>query len=586
MSCPKCVLATNVLKLLRASCFATLLVVGALINAQANEHTKRQIVNEQGEGQWWIRLNEGVVLATDARDEPPRRAFRAPENLTDFRGWHKPQVRKLVRELEREYGVTAISMTSYGLSTFTAHVPDQTLERVRADPRVYLIKPVWEPSPDYSIPWADYTSGGELVPWGKQAVGADDGYTAATPVYVMDGGMYGHSDLNIITSAPIFTTGAFRDHATHVAGIIGAYMNTGGVRGVNDGGGVINVDKGSSSYPDYMAVMDWVLGDAEDQNMFPIVNISGNNNGFCNDDLDEYMRRMSARLLVVQSAGNTNAQAWNMAYCRTHEADGILVVGGLDKSENRPSSYDNSHLCPPPPASCPNAFPDGSGYGTWVEVWAPSVDVYSTWGLSGTEKLSGTSMAAPHVAALAARYGFNTTRPVQREAFIRSILVSTGNSDPDSVLMRIPRYTQTPAFTPPSVLTFSATGCGGLHGSGANYVNDGLYTDNNMWNAGHGTIAAGGSHDPEIELDLGFNRAVQSLRLTPAMSPDGSTTHVIYAGTSPNPQTQVATVTDARGTNMATIPVSFTPTTARYIRIKTTSSPSWVAWKELEVYGF
>jgi hypothetical protein len=61
--------------------------------------------------------------------------------------------------------------------------------------------------------------------------------------------------------------------------------------------------------------------------------------------------------------------------------------------------------------------------------------------------LSGTSMAAPHVAAMAARYGTPATSPADRESYIRSRLFTTGQTDQAGAPIRVPSIAQSTANT-------------------------------------------------------------------------------------------------------------------------------------------
>jgi subtilisin family serine protease len=154
--------------------------------------------------------------------------------------------------------------------------------------------------------------------------------------------------------------------------------------------------------------------------------------------------------VVVQSAGNNNQDACPFAYrpnastLSSSTSDGVLVVGALNSSGQRASPFSA-----PYPAVA--STEPGSNDGACVDMWAPGNYIYSTWGSGsgGTEHnmlfaggqpascangtctspphtgwahLSGTSMAAPHVAAAAAYYidklGLST--PAQVESTLRS----------------------------------------------------------------------------------------------------------------------------------------------------------------------
>ncbi|KAI0241932.1 hypothetical protein L0F63_004005, partial [Massospora cicadina] len=86
-------------------------------------------------------------------------------------------------------------------------------------------------------------------------------------------------------------------------------------------------------------------------------------------------------------------------------SEGFVVVAA--------GGNNNRDACTKSPASAPNAITVAatdvndyrasfSNYGKCIDIFAPGVEILSTWNDKKSKSISGTSMAAPHVAGLAA----------------------------------------------------------------------------------------------------------------------------------------------------------------------------------------
>lgn len=428
-------------------------------------------------------------------------------------------------------------------------------------------------------------------------------------MYVIDGGVLNHPDLNLIIApvntynATTGTSAANAHHATHVAGIIGAKKNNAYTQGVNPNQAIISVHSGNNSSKQ-IAAIDWVFAHAEQNNVYGVANFSMSHDGIDKiwahtTEGGRAIRSASNRVLFVQAAGNIKVDACNQSFATTYNnsstlsanpVDGIVVVGGVNMmgAQQIPFNYAS--------ASSPyNTVPQqaGSNYGSCVEMWAPSNNILSSWPTIGTPatydkwNLSGTSMAAPFVAGLAARFGSTNATPVQREYHLRSRLSGYPdagwqyNIDTSGIVIKIPQFNKVPAYTTPNRLTpVGMTASATLSGTTLSATQDGKYAMTTSWNAG--------SPIGWIEFDLGSVKTIRAIRMSPEQSLTGVTTHNVYIGNTPSPTTlrvSINELTDNKAPIARKFPDNGT-VQGRYVRISSdTTGSSWLAWREVEIYG-
>lgn len=201
-------------------------------------------------------------------------------------------------------------------------------------------------------------------------------------VYVIDSGInYTHDDFEgrATFGFDIFgEDGADCDgHGTHVAGTIGG--KTWGVAKKSNLVSVKVLDcDGNSTTSRVIAGVNWVTENASGPSVANLSLIGGGSYA-----LDAAIRNsIESGITYVIAAGNSNADACSYSPARVGEG---ITVGATTSADAR-ASYSN--------------------YGDCIDIFAPGSSVRSAWiGSNTTERtISGSSMAAPHVAGAAALY--------------------------------------------------------------------------------------------------------------------------------------------------------------------------------------
>ena len=169
-------------------------------------------------------------------------------------------------------------------------------------------------------------------------------------------------------------------HGTHVAGTIGSSAH-----GVAKGVTLVSVRVlgcgGSGSWAGVIAGVDWVTSDHNANQVPAVANMSlgGGNYAPLNTAVTNSIK---SGVTYAVAAGNSNADACSSSPANVPSA---ITVGATTNTDAR-ASYSNVGSC--------------------LDVFAPGSSILSTWGNSdsATNTISGTSMATPHVAGVAALY--------------------------------------------------------------------------------------------------------------------------------------------------------------------------------------
>jgi len=327
-------------------------------------------------------------------------------------------------------GATGSQFALQGTNTTNATQPtadiEQVVQQLRANPNVANVFQDRVVTIDAQImPTGENRHDADWTPRpGRSGDGRDN---VNVDIAILDTGVQtNHPDLNVFRCVGFGyrTCADGHGHGTHVAGTAAARDNNIGVVGSAPGARIWAVkvlsDTGSGSFSDILAGVNYVYANRA---QIETVNLSLGCHGTqatpCTFPPIEQALRILANsgVTVVVSGGNNGQNALSNTPARAGiNFNGIITVSAIGDSDGRCGGYG-----PATSRGADDTFAPFSAFNT--DIAAPGVDILSTYRGSGYIKMSGTSMASPDVAGVAAYYKslFPTLTPAQIEQQLKNM---------------------------------------------------------------------------------------------------------------------------------------------------------------------
>lgn len=394
----------------------------------------------------------------------------------------------------------------YALKGFSVNLSAVEIEEVRKDPRVKYI----EQDQIVTVVTTQSPATWGLDRLDQPALPLNGSYTyekngSTVDAYIFDTGIkLDHAEFTgrLLTGYNSVTIGASPNdgngHGTHVAGTVGG-TKYGVAKGIKLIAVKVLGDNGSGSNSGVIAGVDWAVGHhVVDKPAVGNMSLGG---GASQASDDAVRRAISDGIVMCVAAGNSNVDAINSSPARTPEA---ITVGSTTSSDAR-SSFSN--------------------YGSVVDIFAPGSSITSAWFTSNTaiNTISGTSMACPHVAGVAALYLENNlgTTTAQIEAALKSnAIVGLITGIPAGTANRLLQTIFTP-LPPPTVAPAVP-----LLASPANAATGVSLTASLSWNP----AATAASYAVQVSIDPNFGTTVinRSALTTTSSALSGLTNGTVY----------------------------------------------------------
>jgi len=284
--------------------------------------------------------------------------------------------------IEKKLGRIGVAKARGKNSDISSFVDDPSVESVEVDQPMTL-------SSD-SLPWNVNLTNAPIA-WNLTK-------GSGVSIAILDSGIALHPDLQIAGGTSVISDN-YSDthgHGTAVAGVLSAIINDEGLVGVAPEANIYAVkitDGPTGMISDALAGLDWAIS-----NNMSLVSMSFGFNEYSPAFASAVQQAYTNGALLVAAAGNENGEIDFPA-----RYDLVIAVGSVDSNLERASS---------------------SNYGPELDLMAPGDEINTTSLNSGYSILSGTSLAVPHVAGIAAL--IKSANQTLTNTQIRNILRNVG----------------------------------------------------------------------------------------------------------------------------------------------------------------
>ncbi len=262
-----------------------------------------------------------------------------------------------------------------------------------------------------------------------RGLGGENPLSIDTDIAILDTGIdLDHSDLNVFHEKTFVagTTNADDDHGhgTHIAGIAAAKDNSFGIVGIAPGARLWAIkvleSSGNGDISTLIKGLDYIN---QNSNQVDVAVLSLG----CECEsgaLDIAIKNTveAGGITVVVAAGNSGKEARTFTPARHPE---VITVSAIVDTDGKCGGEGTSSV-----HGGDDTLASFSNFGKVIDIAAPGVDIYSTFKSDSYAKLSGTSMAAPHVAGAAALY--ISLHPEASPTDVKNYLIETGTKFSDS----------------------------------------------------------------------------------------------------------------------------------------------------------